>query len=311
MNVKFRILWFEDTPAWLKNEKENVEELLQEHYLIPEIDCFDGEDIDEGKITDNKYDLILMDYMLAEEKTGDAIAQIIRSNKVLTDILFYSSNTDQMYEAIKRGIPELDGIYITKRDTKTFKSKVSGIIQKIIKRSEDIVNLRGFVLDNTSDFETRISSVLLSCYNFFGNNYRETLNQKMQKVINRSIDGKKSSLDEYIKDDNFFEQATENHTLTDISTKLSVLQAAILILKTDFSMPDELCSSKFTEYYMNTIGQYRNKLGHAKADDSQIFIFGQAEKIDSALHQKLRRNVTDVDKTIKRLEEYVANLVSD
>ena len=82
MNVKFRILWFEDTKTWLKNEKENVEDLLREHCLVPEIDCFDGDEINVERITDRKYDLILMDYMLAEEKTGDTIAQIIRSHEV-------------------------------------------------------------------------------------------------------------------------------------------------------------------------------------------------------------------------------------
>ena len=305
MNVKFRVLWFEDTLTWLRNEKENVEELLKEHYLVPEIDCFDGEEIDEEKITDKKYDLILMDYMLAEEKTGDFIAKTIRSHKVLTDILFYSSNTDEMYKAIKDGIPDLDGIYITKRDTKTFKDKVAGVIEKIIKRSEDIVNLRGFVLDNTSDFETRIAALLTSCYDMLGQNYRDSLDKKMDKEIESRITHREEALQKCRESDSFFNNTNDDHTLTDISTKLAVFQNIIKILKTEFDMPDDLCDSKFCNYYMTSVGMYRNKLGHVKADESQIIIEGKTVQIDEELHRKLRRNVTDVDKTIKGLEKYV------
>lgn len=308
MNVKFRVLWFEDSPTWLKNEKENVEDLLKKFYLVPEIDCFDGEKIDEEIITDRKYDLILMDYKLAEEETGDYIAKLIRSHKVLTDILLYSTYIDELYEAIREGVPELDGIYITKRDTKTFKEKVAGIIEKIIKRSEDIVNLRGFVLDNTSDFETRITSLLTSCYALFEVDDKKDLKEKMKEKIEEGMDGRKKTLDKYLTSDDFFDLTNKEHTLTDISTKLSVLQVVISLLKTKYKMPNELCCDQFREYYMSMVGTYRNKLGHVKADESEIIISGHVEKIDEELHKKLRKNVTDVDNTIRQLEKYVDNL---
>ncbi len=310
MNVKFRVLWFEDNPNWLKIEKENVEDLLREHCLIPEIDCFDGEEIDAERITDRQYDLILMDYMLAEEKTGDAVARIIRSHKVLTDILFYSSNTDKMHAAIQDAIPELDGIYITKRDTKTFKDKVTGIIEKIIKRSEDIVNLRGFVLDNTSDFETRITQMLILCYKKFAIEDKKLLDADMAKRILDSLEVKKKKFDSINGSEAFFDNACKEHTLTDISTKLKVLQKVISILKSKYVMSDDLCSNSFLEYYMSNVGTYRNQLGHTKADDSEIIIKGNAEKIDEKLHQKMRQNITEVDKTLRRLEQHVSKISS-
>ena len=41
--------------------------------------------------------------------------------------------------------------------------ELENLIERIVKRSEDIVNLRGFVLDNTSDFEVRIKEILNIC----------------------------------------------------------------------------------------------------------------------------------------------------
>lgn len=309
MNVKFRVLWFEDTRDWFKNEKENVEDLLRNHCLVPEIDWFDGEDITEEKITDPKYDLILMDYMLAEEKKGDEIAHIIRSHKVLTDILFYSSNTEEMHKAIKAGIPDLDGIYITKRDTKTFKDKVAGVIKKIIKRSEDIVNLRGFVLDNTSDFENRITELLSKTYGLFIKEDKELLNNKMQNKITKYIQNRQKNLADSLASEDFFDSVNKDHTLTDISTKLSVFQEVINLLKTKFSMPEALYIVHFREYYMDMVGSYRNQLGHAKADDQYIRIFGKEELIDEKLHEKLRKNVVEVDETIKNFEIFVNSIM--
>ena len=310
MNVKFRILWFEDSSTWLKTEKENVEELLEAHCLVPEIDCYDGEEISEEKITDSKYDLILLDYKLEEETTGDVIARSIRSHKVLTDILLYSSHTEELYNAIKNGVPDLDGIYITKRDTKTFKDKVTGIIEKIIKRSEDIVNLRGFVLDNTSDFETRIMVMLSKCYSIFEEGNKMALKSRMESVVQNNIKKNGERFDEYNSKEDSFELINNDHILTSISTRLSIFQAAIAILKNDYAMPDNYCSNKFCEYYMNNVGIYRNKLGHVKADVSQIQIAGHTEQIDEKLHEKLRKNVVEVDNTIKRLEEYI-NQISE
>ena len=213
-----------------------------------------------------------------------------------------------MHNAIKKSVPDLEGIYITKRDTKTFKAKVTGIIEKIIKRSEDIVNLRGFVLDNTSDFETRITTLLISCYSRLETNDKELLDKEMQERISKNLDGRKKSLDNLITSVDFFIKANDEHTLTDISTKLKVFQTELDILKTKFMMPDDIYYNNFLDYYMSMIGTYRNKLGHAKADDLEIKIAGKVEQIDEKLHRKLRQNVTEVDKSIRQLEEYVAKI---
>lgn len=163
MNTTFKILWFEDEPAWFNMEKLRIEEILRTHYLIPVIERRDGDDFDLEELTGNDYDLIFMDYKLAEGKTGDTIVAAIRNSYILTDILFYSSEEQNMLSAIRKQMPPIDGVYLTKRDYRIFTEKAERIIQKIVKRSEDVVNLRGFVLDNTSAFEVRIREILNIC----------------------------------------------------------------------------------------------------------------------------------------------------
>ena len=160
MNTFFKILWFEDEVTWFNMEKLRINSILQEHYLVPEIVRKNGDDFDISEITGNEYDLIMMDYKLAAEATGDIIVSAIRQNDILTDILFYSSEEQDMLAAVTKGMPPIDGVYLTKRDYTIFTEKAEKLITKIVKRSEDIVNLRGFVLDNTSDFELRIKEIL-------------------------------------------------------------------------------------------------------------------------------------------------------
>lgn len=53
MNTTFKILWFEDEPAWFNMEKLRIEEILRTHYLIPVIERRDGDDFDLEELTGN------------------------------------------------------------------------------------------------------------------------------------------------------------------------------------------------------------------------------------------------------------------
>lgn len=139
MNTFFKILWFEDEVTWFNMEKLRINSILQEHYLVPEIVRKDGDDFDISEITGNEYDLIMMDYKLV---------------------------------VVTKGMPPIDSVYLTKRDYTIFTEKAEKLITKIVKRSEDIVNLRGFVLDNTSDFELRIKEILNICWQKFSDEQR-------------------------------------------------------------------------------------------------------------------------------------------
>ena len=78
MNTTFKILWFEDEPTWYNMEKLRVEGILKTHYLIPSIIRKSGDDFNIDELTGNDYDLILMDFKLADAVTGDSIVAALR-----------------------------------------------------------------------------------------------------------------------------------------------------------------------------------------------------------------------------------------
>lgn len=307
MNTTFKILWFEDEPVWFNMEKLRIEGILKTHYLIPVIERRDGDDFDLEELTGNDYDLIFMDYKLAEGKTGDTIVAAIRNSDILTDILFYSSEEQNMLSAIREQMPPIDGVYLTKRDYTIFTEKAQRIIQKIVKRSEDVVNLRGFVLDNTSAFEVRIREILNICWQKFTQEQKNTLTQTLTKLL----EGKKvwvsSQIDTAQQAECTFTYANNGEYILSIADRLDILQTVLPILVEEYSMPNTIVPGKFKQYYIEQVNMYRNRLSHITLGEKTIRIKGRDVEINQDLHRLLRRNISEVDSKIQKLETYLTN----
>lgn len=305
MNTKFKILWFEDNADWYMMEKIRVDDILKSHYLESSIDWRKGDDFDIKSVTSNDYDLILMDFKLADDTTGDMIASSLRENNILTDILFYSSEDDTMIQTIKTKNPMIDGVYLTKRDANIFSDKVEKLIEKIVKRSEDIVNLRGFVLDNTSGFEQRIKDIINDCWQKFDVNEKEILNESVSKKLDEKLKRVTKEIDELKPSSNIVEDANKNNYLLTTYDRLDVFQEAVNILFTSYGLPSSICYSGIKNYYCDKINSYRNKLGHIKIGENQISINGENITIDQNLHRQLRKNIKEVDEVIGIIEKCV------
>lgn len=305
MNTTFKILWFEDEFTWYNMERLRVVDILTTHYLIPSIVRKDGDDFNIHELIGNDYDLILMDFKLANGVTGDTIVSALRENDIITDILFYSSEEEDMLEAIGANMPPIDGVYLTKRDYEIFTEKIKKIIRKIVRRSEDVVNLRGFVLDNTSDFELRIKEILNICWQKFD----VTQQASLTVFISDLLDGKRGRVTKQVEAakaaDNIFTYANNDEYMLSVADRLDILQKVLSILFNSYHLSESVCPKDFKDFYMNNVNIYRNRLGHIRFDDKTIHIKGNDVEIDQHLHRLLRKNIADVDYTINQLEKYI------
>lgn len=310
MNTFFKILWFEDEVTWFNMERLRINSILQEHYLIPEIVRKDGDDFDISELTGNDYDLIIMDYKLAEGTTGDTVVTAIRENNILTDILFYSSEEHNMLTAISKGMPPIDGVYLTKRDYNLFTQKAENLINKIVKRSEDLVNLRGFVMDGSSDFEVRIQEILNIVWNKFTEDEKGILEEAVQRTIKRNEDRDQKTKKKVLEVNPTFPAAVNNIHFFSNSDRLYLLDKAIKILLNNYSLSEEEEFSSFKAYYEKEISNYRNALGHRKSTDNIIEITkGNFVPVDEALHQKMRKNLSRYNLLIEQLELFVTEKI--
>ena len=305
MNTSFRILWFEDEPTWYNMEKLRVDGILKTHYLTPSIVRKSGDDFNIPELTGNDYDLILMDFKLADGVTGDSVVAALRENSILTDILFYSSEEDSMLNAIRAKMPPIDGVYLAKRDYAAFTEKVEKIIGKIVKRSEDIVNLRGFVLDSSSDFEVRIREILNICWQKIDDGQKSSLTEALLKILDRKKSWTTKQVEQARSASVVFEYANNDEHLLSISDKLEILQAVLQILTSAYSLPASACPADFKQYYTDKISVYRNKLGHITLGEKTIRIKNKDIEINQDLHRLLRGNIAEVNSHICGIEDYI------
>lgn len=309
MTNSFKILWFEDEINWFNMEQRHIVDILENHCLVPEITRKIGDDFKLSDICTNCYDLILMDFALVSI-TGDKIGSAIRKNNVLTDILFYSSQEDAMLSAIRNAVPPIDGIYYTKRDNDIFTEKVRGLICKIVRRSEDLINLRGFVMDSSCDFEVRVEALLSLAWNKFTCQERTEL----ETAVKTNIEGKEKNFakkkDQVVNNEFVFPAALAQPHFLNHSDRLFLLNKVISILQLKYGLSNAEEYSRFKMQYEADISHYRNALGHRKSGETVIEVTkGAFEKIDEALHQKMRKNLSRYDKLISQLEIFITEQI--
>lgn len=309
MNYIFNILWFEDNSGWFKLQNPKVTNIVGEHCLECHITHNKNSDLRLQELNSTKYDLILMDFDLASKKSGVDVISAIREQNVLTDILFYSSQYDNMISAVSSISPPLDGIYYSNRKSEEFEQKFSRVISKIVQRSEDLINLRGFVLDNTCDFELRIREILTICWNKFPPAEKELLCEKMQEQLEAKCRRTKKSVKTAQEQPCIFSYANQDEHLLSVSDRLDIMNAILPILITKYNMPSIKEIEDFKKYYINTVNVYRNRLGHVKLGEGVLHINGKDLPIDQSLHRMLRKNISAVDKILLSIEKYVATQI--
>lgn len=312
MTNEFKILWFEDETTWFTMQSKKVANHLKNTYnLKTDPNRETGANFNPNILqTENTYDLILMDYKLAAGNTGEKIIELIRSNSILTDVLLYSSQYQNMVKALVAQNPLIDGVYFADRKNALFEDKLYGVIHKIVRRSEDIVNLRGFFLDNTSDFEVRIKELLKLGWDKLPDHHSE-LEMTMNTVLDNILAFDEKTVKE-IKENNSVYNAANNHKYAlSIRSRLEILKKIINILVDENKLD---LSGKYTDIkvfdqkYNSDISVYRNAMGHKKYSDTSLEIKGKIVQIDEVFHRKLRDNINRYDEFICYLEECIASI---
>lgn len=305
MNCTFRILWFEDELTWFRMQATQINRLMDRHCLKADINRKSGDDFDVDELCGNEYDLILMDYKLASGNTGDTIISSIRSQNILTDILFYSSQFEEMLAAIKTVSPPIDGVYYANRKLELFQPKIEKLVDKIVRRSEDLINLRGFVLDNSCDFEVRVKEILNIAWQKFTEPERAILEKAVHSTIAHNLKRQEKSHKKIINQAPIFPPAINDKYFFNHSDRLYILTKIITVLQEVYGFKPKPEHLDFKVKYEESISQYRNALGHRKSSETTIKVSNLILPIDQTLHQSMRTNINTYNFLIEEIEKFI------
>ena len=157
MNLKYRILWIENEEDWVESIEDQIQEYLEDLGFIYERKLIAKEEQD---ISYNDYDLILMDLNLADQPNGAELISKIRDLGVYTDVVFYSASGIDELRAKGRE-KELEGVFYSGRTPDTaFVNRVKAIIDATLKKVQDLNNLRGLVMAEVSELDSRMTSLI-------------------------------------------------------------------------------------------------------------------------------------------------------
>lgn len=265
MNLRYNILWIEDSEIFYSSNLGFIQDKIEENNMVAQITYYEHYEEFQEKELDkidieifNLYDQILMDFALSGI-TGDQIIRDLRKKGIYTDIVFYSSNFKKMQEELKKG-NQLDGVFLAEREELTM--MVGNVIKKNLKREFNIANIRGLIMDSTSDFDYVCRITTSTMFNSLSSEKRAFILGKAKEYVRNARNKSQRNFDsiDKKKDDVFIEKVINSVDYVMDNKDRYCLMALVLY---EFDFPDGI-NIEFADKYQTEIIKPRNDLAHNK-----------------------------------------------
>lgn len=258
MRIDYNILWFEDIKSSFDAKKQIVKEIVEDFgFSFPEPrNEIDGANIET--IEYDNYDLLIVDLNLAGTKGPILIDKIRHNEGVYTEVVFYSSDGEK---AVRNALKdfEIDGAYCAGRDNDDFEEKVKKVIKNTIKKVQDINNMRGLIMAETSDLDEKMLEIIQIVIERHPEQIHKTLIDKIFSDVGNSVNEKKDKYDKWEKNKNIAKLLSDTLML-DASKKLNAVQHVIDVFEGEIFTPYK--ENKFLDAYKAEIGETRNIFAH-------------------------------------------------
>lgn len=306
MKINYKILWFEDSQSWYDSIIEEIQDYLHNYGFKLEVTKFENEqNLEYIELSD--FDLVLMDFQLSSGDTGGKVIESIRRHDIFTEVVFYSQNNiTRLRDELKT--KGLEGVYCSSRNNEEFISKVQKVIYTTIKKVQDLNNMRGLMMAETSNIDEMLLSITRSYLEkietAIANQFKEKeIMQKTLKTVEDRLNTFKSinpetDIDKLLTN-TYFEAQLKWRTVLNITKKL----------KQENKIESQILET--VQKYQDEVITPRNKLAHVKeiTDENgkkvlsaKDFVFNDEECI------KLRKSIQKHEENFKILKSKIDEL---
>jgi len=214
----FTILLVEDNPDSVKDQMELTEDYVaKKGFKLNKIIRESEKDVRKA-LQDFVIDIVVTDKNLDSDKGGLVVIEEVEKRGHLTDILFYSSDE---YE-VKDIRDKTEYGFVDMLQGRSFAPHLRKMIDKNLRRSSDIVVLRGILISKVIAIELKINDVLVDYFKIpdkpTGN--KDKFHAFVLENRYSSLEGKVKTLSKILEDDRFKSDAK----LEGLKTKLAALQ---------------------------------------------------------------------------------------
>lgn len=195
MKQTFTIIWVEDKPRAMKSQVDAAKEYLESKNFEPDIiQDADGKQFEQIMKTQQSIDIVVTDKNLSDSMDGLTVIKILKQKKRLTDVLFYSAkgfNPDDVRKEHYGFVEIVEG--------KDIIEQLKKLIDKNLRRCEDIVFLRGMVISMIIDLELKVNEFFANYFEIPEKTMVHFHNFLLENKYNNLI-GKKTTLSKILKE---------------------------------------------------------------------------------------------------------------
>lgn len=279
MDIDYKILWFEDTDESYETLSRRTARYVNSKNLRCQLKRIYGvSDFDISQYDLNSYEVLVVDLQLSQGSKGYQIIEAIRASNYVNDILFYSSaGVSTLEKAMKEY--KLEGVFLSDRDHRMFMEKIKQLIDKSVRRSENIINIRGIVMNETSEFDSQMKDIILAVQSLMSMDEVDSIKKYISKDLLKKKVSDASKLSEKFPDGGDWEISDlleENEFTSMMRARLvnkilglnSNQQIQELISSCREVLPELFAAPsgkfQFAKAYEDNIIVFRNRLAHVK-----------------------------------------------
>lgn len=285
--MTYKILWIDDAEDYVDSTKELVVQAIQNRFMDADIESYSDYDEFKSEKLENFdatsfdfYDLILMDFALSGT-TGDAVIRELRSKEIYTDIVFYSSDKENMESSLKNS-DQLNGVFLA--DRANLLEIIGRVVQKNLKREYRISNIRGLIMDSTSEFDYICQSTTIALFEKLSSEQQDVIVRKAKEYVESAASKSGQNFEGLNKKvgKSFIKNAIQSvEYVMDNKDRYALMG---LIVK--FFDDGPIAQEDFSQKYSDELIKSRNKLAHAK------LVYG---KCHQKLHPIKNRSIPSCD----------------
>lgn len=270
MRYDLKILWVEDSRVFYDSAKGILIMYAEDNGISLDFEYVEDVEVFIEKIEKETnrfkaYDICFVDYNLSQKILGNDLIKQLKRKELDSDILFYSSEYEpKIREDIREDLSSYEGVYIANREN--FEEKANYLITKNARNLTKLSNIRGFLMDQTSENDYIIKSYILRKFAELSTEQKEEISKFVLQIVRQSAERfkiKANSLVEQLDEKGIEDIKKFMKNMNDVvplKLKYQIFEKMITFL-------GEVSFEEVTlEKYFEDIVKARNNLAHKKLD---------------------------------------------
>lgn len=270
MRYDLKILWVEDSRVFYDSAKGILIMYAEDNGISLDFEYVEDVEVFIEKIEKETnrfkaYDICFVDYNLSQKILGNDLIKQLKRKELDSDILFYSSEYEpKIREDIREDLSSFEGVYIANREN--FEEKANYLITKNARNLTKLSNIRGFLMDQTSENDYIIKSYILRKFAELSTEQKEEISKFVLQIVRQSAERfkiKANSLVEQLDEKGIEDIKKFMRNMNDVvplKLKYKIFEKMITFL-------GEVSFEEVTlEKYFEDIVKARNNLAHKKLD---------------------------------------------